>query len=83
MSISLLEIMNEMAAGDVRPRPYLPADRAVQLAPKPKQQNMTELQAFVSLDPLLADLHKQFLDAKAQYERLVSENGKGDAMATR
>jgi len=75
--LSLQAVMNEMAQGDVRPRPYLPPEKKPVLAQKP----VTELEAFIHLDPTLASLHKQYLDAKAQYESLVKSNGKDDAMA--
>lgn len=68
--------MNEMAQGDVRPRPYLPHTK-----PQITQKPVSELQAFIHLDPTLASLHKQYLDAKAQYESLIAAHGKDDAMA--
>lgn len=79
-NLSLQAVMNEMAQGDVRPRPYQPRDNAFK-APAPSQKPITELQAFIQLDPVLASLHKQFLEAKAQHAALVSANGKNDAMA--
>ncbi len=40
----------------------------------------TEIKAYIGLDPVLGDLHKQYLDARAQHKKLLSENGKNDAM---
>ena len=42
---------------------------------------LDELQAFVTLDPLLADLHKQYIDARQNRLRAEKEFGKGDGMA--
>ena len=53
-------------------------------APQPKlskKQSLTELDAFVLMDPLLADLQKDFLDTKARYEELIRKNGQDDPMA--
>ncbi len=75
--LSIQAIMNEMAQGDVRPRPYLPRESKSKFTQNP----INELQAFIQLDPTLASLHKQYLDAKAQYESLIAAHGKGDAMA--
>ena len=40
----------------------------------------TEIKAYIGLDPVLGDLHKQYLDARAQHKKLLTENGKSDAM---
>ena len=40
----------------------------------------TEIKAYIGLDPVLGDLHKQYLDARAQHKKLLTENGKDDAM---
>ncbi|PZQ43274.1 MAG: hypothetical protein DI551_12430 [Micavibrio aeruginosavorus] len=50
------------------------------LAPEPIKGALDEMQAFVMLDPLLADLHKQYLDAKANYQSALKEFGKHDGM---
>jgi len=72
---SLNSIMNQMARqetalGFVKPRTHK------------NLQPLEELDAFVLLDDVLEDLHKQYLDAKAQYKELVSLSGADDAMAT-
>lgn len=40
----------------------------------------TEIKAYIGLDPVLGDLHKQYLDARAYHKKLMSENGRHDAM---
>lgn len=40
----------------------------------------TEIKAYIGLDPLLGDLHKQYLDARSFHKKLLRENGKDDAM---
>ena len=39
-----------------------------------------ELQAFMAIDPLLADLHKQMVDARAQHSKLAKLRGVADPM---
>ena len=41
---------------------------------------MGEMQAFMLLDPLLADLHKQYMDAKGTRLQAEKEYGRGDGM---
>jgi hypothetical protein len=41
---------------------------------------LTELQAFLVIDPLLARLHKEYLDAKDTRCKSEKDFGKGDAM---
>ena len=40
-----------------------------------------ELESFLAVDPILADLYKQYLDAKQRYEELMKCNGQDDPMA--
>jgi hypothetical protein len=40
-----------------------------------------ELETFMSVDPILADLYKQYVDAKQRYLDLVKTNGEDDPMA--
>ena len=40
----------------------------------------TEIKAYIGLDPLLGDLHKQYLDARALHKKLLNDNGKDDPM---
>jgi len=53
-------------------------------APEPEnvRNSMSELEAFIRLDPLLADLHKEFLDTKHNRKKLMAENGCDDPMAS-
>lgn len=44
------------------------------------QPNMTLTEAYLSLDPLLRRLHKEQLNAAAQYDKLVKELGADDPM---
>ncbi len=68
---NLHEIMNDVSAHLDRATPsFMPA----------KHQVLGELEAFLMLDPLLADLHKQFLDAKHNRQQAAKEYGKGDGM---
>lgn len=39
-----------------------------------------ELQAFMAIDPLLADLHKQMVDARAHHTKLAKLRGPADPM---
>ena len=41
---------------------------------------LTEMESFLALDPVLANLSKQLDEAKAQYEALVQQLGAGDDM---
>lgn len=40
----------------------------------------TEIKAYIGLDPLLGDLHKQYLDARALHKKLLNDSGKDDPM---
>ncbi len=76
MSRSLNSIMNEMAR-----------TQSAMAKVKPRQAHhgmkaLTELEAFRLLDNTLENLHKQYIDAKAQTKELVSLNGTDDAMAS-
>ncbi len=65
----LLDIMNEVSAR---------LDRGpVQTTPA---RILDEMQAFMQLDPLLADLHKQYMDAKGTRIQAEKEFGRGDGM---
>jgi len=44
--------------------------------PEDAAETLTSVQAFMAVDPLLASLHKQFVDAKARYGALVKSHGK-------
>jgi len=68
---SLQDIMNEVSAGLASGT--IPASPAA--AP-----TMSELDAFAMLDPLLADLQKQFLDARGNRIKSQKDNGADDAM---
>ncbi len=67
---NLHEVLNEVSRNLDRATPVFAA--------QPKA--LDELQAFVSLDPLLAGLHKQYQDARQQRMQSVKEYGKGDGM---
>lgn len=70
---SLLDIMNEVSAR---------LDRAPLKQPVVAyhQEGLDELQAMMALDPLLADLHKQYLDAKSSRLQARKEYGANDGM---
>lgn len=48
--------------------------------PEDAAETLTSVQAFMAVDPLLASLHKQSVDAKARYASLVKNRGKRDPM---
>lgn len=70
-STPLMQVMNEVSS-------YL--DKAG-MEPSRPVRTLDEFEAFVFLDPLLAGLRKQFLDAKANRQRAVMEYGADDGMA--
>ncbi len=70
---SLQQIMNEMASRVDAIHPAPPEQRPAQL--------LSELDAFIQMDHLLASLHKDYLDAKAQRVELIALHGDADAMA--
>ncbi len=46
-----------------------------------KGDPLSEVEAFTSADPILAALHKQYLEANVQHKKLIRENGLDDPMA--
>lgn len=68
--------MNEMAQGDLAIATPAPTQEFINHC----QQPLSEMDALVSQDELLAHLHKEFLNAKGSFDRLVRENGADDAM---
>lgn len=72
---SILALMNEMARGEYAEKLAAPKE-----SEKPVQKT-TEFEVFCAQDPLLRDLNKQFLDAKAYHQKLIQENGQDDPMA--
>ena len=46
-----------------------------------RKSPMSELEAFIQMDPLLADLHKEFQDVRRNHRDLLFKNGPDDAMA--
>lgn len=66
---SLQDIMNDVSAR---------LDGALLLPPPVPV--LTELQAFLTFDPLLASLHKEYLDAKDNRAKAVKDFGADDAM---
>lgn len=71
---SLHQIMNKMVAR----LDTLQIDDAQKQSTAKK---LSELEAFMQMDSLLASLNKEYLEAKAQRKNLCQLNGKGDAMA--
>lgn len=73
---SIKEIMNQMA------------DRMDALLDERERARKTretgdipdELRFWIAVDPLLSDLHKQFVDARAHHQRLMRSRGSGDPM---
>lgn len=69
----LLAVMNEVSAR----LDHAPAS----LRPIPRTEAITEMQAFMQLDPLLSGLNKEYLDAKGARLQAEKEFGRGDGMA--
>ncbi len=88
---SLHQIMNEIAARiDVlEPIHASGQDDLGHFKPTAKQQQslrgnkdpLSEIDAFMQMDDLLAHLHKEYLEAKIHRQQLLAQNGKGDPMA--
>lgn len=74
-TLSLNEIMNEMAAGAMGGL-NIPKAAGTQTPVAP----LSELDAFIQMDSLLASLHKDYASAKAQRIELVALYGNEDAM---
>ncbi len=49
-------------------------------APEQSSDPLQEIEAFMPVDPVLASLHKEYLDANARHKKLARENGLGDPM---
>lgn len=47
----------------------------------PKDDPLDEIEAFMHADPILASLHKHYLDAYARYRKIIGTNGSDDPMA--
>jgi hypothetical protein len=77
--LSLQETLMEVARG-LEEQPVA-ATSQKSAASKNRSTGMSELDAFASLDPLLADLQKEFLNTKARAKELVSAHGIDDPMA--
>ena len=67
----LLDIMNEVSAR---------LDHGPSFTPTRSVRILDEMQAFMLLDPLLADLNKQYVDAKGARLQAEKEYGRGDGM---
>lgn len=74
---SLNEIMNEMAQG-LKP---LDVGRNLDFSQTASMEELSELDAFASMDDLLDGLQKEYLDAKAQRKELCNLMGADDAMS--
>jgi hypothetical protein len=48
--------------------------------PTPQTTDSHELRFWIAVDPLLADLHKQLVDAKSHRARVCARHGEDDAM---
>ena len=88
---SLHQIMNEIAARiDVlEPGHASGQDDIAHYKPTAKQQQslrgnkdpLSEIEAFMQMDDLLAHLHKEYLEAKIHRTQLLAQNGQNDPMA--
>ena len=76
-NLSLQQVMNNIARGDSLP--YAPSSsKKASNAVIP--EILTELDAFICIDPLLKHLHQQYLDAKKDRLSLVKAHGANDPM---
>lgn len=71
-TVSLQQVMNDMARRGITVTP-IDSDA--------KTKTLSELDAFIQLDPLLADINKQYLDAKNHRRALQKQFGQDDTMA--
>lgn len=70
---SLREIMNAVSAN---------LDRVLDCAPAARPQALSELDAFIGLDPLLSALNKEYLDARAHHKSACRDFGDDDGMTS-
>jgi len=88
---SLHEIMNEIVGriDTLDTASLSPFQNNEYLKPSSKQQKpkhgkvnpLSEIDAFMQLDSLLAQLHKQYLEAKVYRQDLIKANGSNDPMS--
>jgi hypothetical protein len=71
---SLQDIMNDIAGGN----PDAIKSQLNKAAPASKK--MDELEAFIAIDPLLANLNKDYLEAKNHHKALIAQFGANDPM---
>lgn len=78
---SLHEVMNALAGrtGKALSAAQDTQKQHVRLYREPGKA-LSELEAFIQLDPLLSGLHKQYRDAKAKRRRSIEEHGLDSAM---
>lgn len=69
---TLNDVAKGLASGQISPKN---SKRTIEAG-----KSLSEFEAFSALDPLLADLQKHYLDAKAQRVQAVREFGADDAM---
>ncbi len=74
-NLSLQQVMNDMAQGAGVNATALRAKSS-----KPIPKVLTELEAFVCIDPLLKHLHQQYVDAKQDRSALTQQYGVNDPM---
>lgn len=53
---------------------------AIRPLDQPRTCPLSELEAFIRLDPVLADLNKQFLDAKSNHQKAAQKHGCRDCL---
>lgn len=78
--LSLQEAMMQVAQGldntSLQPFASKKSDNT-----KYRKASMSELEAFIALDELLAGLHKEFADTKARAQEVIVKHGLDDPMA--
>lgn len=74
---SVQDIINKMAG---RVDVLLDQRDSGRKKPVPASALQEEIRIWMAVDPLVADLHKQYMDARAHHARLVQLRGKGDPM---
>ncbi len=70
---SLREIMNAVSVN---------LDRVLDCAPAGRPAALSEMDAFAGLDPLLADLNKDYLDARSAHQSACRDFGSDDGMTS-
>lgn len=78
--VGRIDTLDPSFAGDKDSYGHFKPTAQQQKALRGKKDPLSEMQAFMQLDQLLAQLYKQFLEAKAYRKELSAANGPNDPM---